>query len=193
MHPDEIKLAADKFREEHWGTEIPVDIEKIIDFKLGIDVVPISGLRSQCDTDALIASNWQQIYVDNGHYTDDRYQSRIRFSLAHEIGHFVLHKALWEKLGIKSISDFYKVYDVFPEGDYSIIESQANKFAGHLLVPRSVLAIHRDNLLKSKPTLTSGIEKKSLIMYISIPLAKIFDVSEKTLEISLNDLDWDLS
>jgi len=112
----DIKSKADLFRKTFWDNSIPIDIERIIDLRLKIDIIPIPNLQKLCDTDALIASSWKSVYIDKYRYLDDRYQNRLRFSLAHEIGHFVLHKNIYESLSIKSFSDFYNLIKDIPPG-----------------------------------------------------------------------------
>lgn len=108
---DAIKKKAKTFREKWWDDSIPVKIEEIIDLGLKLEVIPRRGLKQDCDVDALIASNWKSIYVDHDCYMDDRYLNRLRFSLAHEMGHFVLHKELYESFAIDDYEDFYNLLD----------------------------------------------------------------------------------
>jgi len=141
---EELKQRAQEFRSKFWDGIIPVNIEYIIEFKLGIKIIPILGLYKQCNADALIASDWQTIYVDNDNYLDDKYYNRLRFSLAHEIGHLVLHRDLYISFSIKSIEDIYNIIEKIGQ-EYGIIEGHANRFANFLLVPRdrlSVLALY---------------------------------------------------
>ncbi len=133
---EEIKKKADSFRQRLWDDSIPVDIETIIDIRLKIDVIPSLNLRQRCDSDALISSDWKSIYVDQNEYLDDRYQNRLRFSFAHEIGHFILHKDIHSNFKIASPEDFYRFIEKIPKEQYGFFETQANKFAGYLLVPR---------------------------------------------------------
>ncbi|ENQ6619328.1 ImmA/IrrE family metallo-endopeptidase [Campylobacter lari] len=57
--------------------------------------------------------------------------SRRRFTLAHEFGHFVLHKDVLKKEG--KIED----YVLFRrKNNFSMIESEANYFAAELLMPK---------------------------------------------------------
>src|SRR4030042_3889922 len=129
----ELKQKADEFRIKHWGDAVPIEIEQIIESKLGIEIIPIPGLYKQCNDDALISSDWKIIYVDNDNYIDDRYYNRLRFSLAHEVGHLILHKDLYSSFEISSVEDFYNLIDQI--GDkYGIIEGHANRFANFLLV-----------------------------------------------------------
>jgi len=92
----EINKNADLFRKKHWNKLVPVDMEEIIEIKLKISLAPIPNLQNSFGVDAFITSNWQLIYVDRVSYLDERFQNRLRFSLAHEIGHFVLHKNIYQ-------------------------------------------------------------------------------------------------
>jgi len=87
-----IKNKADLFRTKYWDEILPVDIEKIIDVNLEINIIPLPDLEKLCNTDALITSDWKSLYIDKDLFEDERRQNRLRFSLAHEIGHLVLHK-----------------------------------------------------------------------------------------------------
>lgn len=188
-----IKSKADMFRVKFWDESIPIDIERIIDLKLEIDVITVFGLQDFCDTDALISSNWNSIYVDHKRFLDNRYQNRLRFSFAHEIGHFVLHKEIYKTFKIKTEKDFYKLIKEIPQLQYGYLETQANKFASYLLIPRERLYMERkkiENTAEIRKIITSGkIDRKTLNSYISIPIAKIFMVSEDAIEIALGDID----
>jgi Zn-dependent peptidase ImmA (M78 family) len=191
-----IKNRADSFRLKFWDESLPVDIEKIIDLKLKIDIITVLGLQDFCDTDALISSNWNSIYVDYRRFLDERYQNRLRFSFAHEIGHFVLHKDIYKAFKIKDKKDFYRLIKEIPQIQYGYLEVQANKFANNLLIPREILTKERkriENGVEIKKIIASGkVDKKTINSYISIPLAKIFMVSEDAIEIALNDINNDL-
>lgn len=141
--------------------------------------------------DALISSDWKSIYVDREEYLDERRHNRLRFSLAHEIGHFVLHKKIYADFDIKNEKDYYRLNKNIPQKQYSYIETQANKFANYLLVPRKVLIVERKKELKKKGSLAwfKKVDTKTLNSYCAIPLAKIFKVSDDVVTIALNDLD----
>lgn len=183
-----IEEKADIFRKNFWGNTIPVEIEEIIELRLGIELIPIPGFLRLTNMDALITSNWKCIYVDNNEYMDGNY-NRLRFSLAHEIGHYVMHKQIYNSFEIKTIEDYYRLYKDIPERQYSYLEGQANKFASHLLIPRKILAIEAEKELKSKdnPKLKK-IDRVILNSYLAKPLSKIFRVSEEALRIALGDI-----
>ncbi len=187
----EIKGKADLFRKKYWSEIIPVDMEEIIELKLKIDLVPIPDLQNSFGVDAFIASNWRLIYIDELRYQDERFQNRLRFSLAHEIGHLVLHKDIYKSFKIKELNDFYKLFEQIPQEQYGYFETQANKFANYLLVPRDKLFIEKDKMLMIMKNESVPIEKmddSTINSYISIPVSKVFGVSEEVVQIALNDI-----
>lgn len=185
-----IKNKADSFRQEFWNGSIPVDIEKIIGVKLRIDIIPIPGLEKLCNIDALISSDWQSIYVDEEKFNDERYINRLRFSLAHEIGHHVLHKDIYNSFKILSFEDFYSFIEKIPNDQYGFLETQAHLFASFLLVPRDQLIIVKEKVLNDYKKLIDienhSIDNELLNSYLAGPVSKYFGVSSEAMEIILN-------
>lgn len=179
----ELKQKAYEFRNLNWGDEVPVDIEQIVEAQLGIEIIPVLELYRQCNTDAFISSDWKIIRVDNDNYLDDRYYNRVRFSMAHEIGHLILHQELYTSFGIESVEDFYNLTER-SNSEYGIIEGHANRFANFLLVPRNKLEIEKERVLQAHPEIRE-LDIATVNSYIAIPLSKIFDVSQEVIEHSL--------
>jgi Zn-dependent peptidase ImmA (M78 family) len=178
------------FREKFWNDAVPVEIEDIIELKLNIGIFPVPGFLRLADMDALITSTFKYIYVDNNEYLNGH--NRLRFSLAHEVGHFVLHKEIYYNFGIKKQEDYRKLYRDIPELQYKYLEIQANKFASYLLIPRKVLAVELEKELKNNKNNLSRFEKmdrKILNSYLAIPLSKIFKVSEEAMKYALLDIN----
>jgi len=71
-----------------------VNVEHIIEHSLGLDIIPVHGIRKFEKIDAYLKSDRSAIVVDIEQYMDvqNRYENRLRFSFAHEIGHYVLHE-----------------------------------------------------------------------------------------------------
>ncbi len=186
----QIMEAADKIRAKFWGNKIPVNIENILEIGLKISIIPSPGLQDRGDIDSFISSDWKNVYVDNDRYMSDRYYRRIRFSLAHELGHFVLHKDIFESLEINTIEDYYRFYSECPQEQYNFLEAQANKFAGYLLIPRDLLKPYKDKYLsiarqKLVGTSLENIDDIDLTGVIAGDIADIFDVSVQAMEIGL--------
>lgn len=195
-----IKEAADAFRNEHWKKSVPVDIEHIIEIQMGIQLVPVPGLRRGFGIDAFITSIWGEIYVDKDAYDDERYRARVRFSLAHEIGHYVLHKKAYEKLGIVSVENYYKFTEAKAEAEntfHRYAEVQADMFANILLIPSQhllkrrieLLEIKKEELVKANVPLQ---DNPTLNSYLAPYLSEEFGVSGIALKIALDRLDAEI-
>ena len=136
-----------KFNEKYNPqNEIPVPLELIIEKDLGINIQPIEQLKINLENDAaFISKDFSTIYVD--WYIFFNVETRYRFSLAHEIGHYWLHKRVFQDLDFKDIKSWIKTYNSIDDEDYSWLEYQANQFAGCLLIPgRELDPLFHENL-----------------------------------------------
>ena len=185
---EEIRKKADEFRAIYCRDKtLPVDILNIVEFCLKLELLPVQRLKSFADIDALLLGDNKTIVVDEEEFMDDRMQNRIRFSLAHEVGHFVLHRDIYTKFSYSSIDDWIELVQNIPEEQYSFLEMHANEFAGRLLVPKDELeksvAMLSDKIEKAK---NFGIDDESLIRKHIAPLiCKKFEVSAEVISIRL--------
>lgn len=131
---EEIANIVEHFRGQYWPRPSPVDIEEVIELGLKLNIVPVPNLWTQGGVEAFLTSDFSSILVDAKFFDDDKKSARLRFALAHEVGHFILHRTLYLSLSIKSETDYIKVIKQMSHSEYNRIESQANEFAGHLLV-----------------------------------------------------------
>ena len=104
---DEIRNKADDFRNEYWKSEVlPVDIERIIENDLKLSIIPEHNIRKLMQIDSFLQSDLNGIVVDFDYYMNTRYDNRIRFSFAHEVGHFVLHRYIYNRFNFKSRTEY---------------------------------------------------------------------------------------
>lgn len=130
----EIRSAAECFlREYHPSDSFPIPIETIIDATLGIDIIPLPGLKVAFDYDGFLSSDLKSIHVDE--YMYEHYENRYRFTLAHELGHLVLHRYVYEACKIGCVDDFCSFNKAIGAKQKSDMEWQANAFAGYVLIP----------------------------------------------------------
>lgn len=185
----QIKIKADEFRFKFWGNHIPVGIEDIVEIKLKIKIIPVPNMMVQCGIDAQITSNFRAIYVDQKGYEDNT--NRFRFSLAHEIGHFILHKKFYESLKINSYLDIISFINQIDREEYGYLETQANKFGNYLLLPREELLEIRKNIIEEvgRKHDVNKIDEKTLNSYLANHISSKFLVSSSPAEFALNDLD----
>jgi hypothetical protein len=148
MKDEDIWKEADAFRDKYAKGVIPVGIEDIVEFDLGIEVRPLYGLRVELSTDSYLAQSRKVIFMDRQVYDARGIPVRYRYSLAHEVGHYVLHEQLSQTIAAVSIEDWKQIRLSIPPREYSALEYQAYEFAGRLLVPPDWLAnevdLHRD-------------------------------------------------
>ncbi len=177
--------AADQFRQQYWPTaEIPVDVLAMVEFDLNLEIRTISGLKEDADVDALLLGDWKTLIVDQQQYLDDRFINRLRFSIAHELGHYVLHKAVFANIPRGSADEWIAFMQEMPDKEYGFLEYHANEFAGRLLVPLIDLKAEFEKAVQEaqqKGMATSKLTDDHLA-YLCIPLAKFFAVSEDVIE-----------
>lgn len=185
LRKEEIWEEAENFRKLYVKPLdlIPVPIEEILEIDLRISVLPKYGLKASADIDGFISNDLKTIYIDAGMYSDSRYDRRIRFTYAHEIGHFVLHRAEIRECKFESETDWIKFRERLPEDYLSWFEWQAYEFAGRLLVPKNALLDKIDHLRpKIRQYLKIHDNEDILIDYISRALCGDFDVSAEVIQ-----------
>lgn len=180
---DYIKEVADDFlRKYHPEGTYPTPIEKIVELKLKIDVIPIPGLHEIIDVDGFISSDLSNISIDR--YVYMNIEKRLRFTLAHEIGHSIMHQEVYKHDEFNTATEWKNFMENFPEKEWSWLEWQANQFAGLVLVPTD----HLQKRFKyhTKQIRSLGIENKDVIKDRTIALlAEDFIVSSGVIQIRL--------
>lgn len=111
----------------------PIDVELIAE-RAGFDLIDIAGLKYISSTDAFLSHSERQIYFD-----PDVSTTRIRFSIAHELGHFDLHYDILKEVRFCDYSEWKTTIISIPGWFWGAVEQQANVYAGKLLVPREMI------------------------------------------------------
>lgn len=110
--------------------EPPISFARILS-GLGIGLLEIEFEWDMSSISGFLDIEKRMIYIN----ASDSFQRRM-FTLAHEIGHFMLHQAILELEPWK----YELVYRTqLVEWIPDVIEQQANCFAAHLLVPKAML------------------------------------------------------
>ncbi len=178
---------ADETRKKYWPESIlPVNTEEIVEFRLKLDIEPVKYLLSTIDIDAYLKKDLSGIVVDYDCYMNDKFANRMRFSFAHELGHFFLHRDLYTKFWIDSPEDWKDFIINVAENEYRSFEWQANEFAGRLLVPHAELEAEMEKVsgILIENNLLSFLEKDpdAVLSRISPMLCKPFGVSTEVVE-----------
>ena len=173
------------------AVETPVDVERIVDLDLQVDIAPHPGRRN-LEIESFLSEDMRTIWVSQ--YVCDNVEVRYRFSLAHELGHIVLHKRIFESFSFSDVVEWKDLCLSIHPNDYSILEAQANNFAGLLLVPRSCLETEFKRALSSvaymiERATSKGAARDQYLDYalgaVADELKPIFNVSGQTLKIRM--------
>lgn len=123
---------------------------------------------------------------------------RWRFTLAHEIGHYILHESICTENSVKSISDDETSIDsIISDTDLSRLEIQANKFAVNLLIPEDLFKAHyavkhKELGLRKFPSLYMDNQPCNIkdCLFLFSYLGRIFNISNEMVKIKLKDLGY---
>lgn len=172
-----IGYVADEFLNKyHPSFTLPIPIEEIAEGKLNVEIIPIKSLRQGYDVDGCLDSTLSKIFIDLDLYMKS--ENRTRFTIAHEIGHLILHGKIFKELNIETEEEIFKLTVNTTDDDYGWLEYQAYAFAGNVLVPKIVLIQEVEKRLGKIP------EEKFLpeeIFPVSQELLDAFKVSGEVL------------
>ena len=187
---NDLKKAAEQFNAKYNPEKaVPVPIDSIIESRLNIDIVPMAGLKEELDNDGFISRDFTTIHIDQNIYFN--VEVRYRFSLAHKLGHFILHKEIYRDLNYSTVEDWADTYEEIDSDDYGKLEFQANHFAGCLLIPDFAFwPLFQETLKDILPQVKAAQEKDipretyldSVIGNIARKLAPQFNVSSTCME-----------
>lgn len=176
-----IAAKAKDFADEHQldQREFPLDVEEIAEFDLGIEIRFCSGLLDEMDSPAHIApGNGNPIItVDADQYRQQT--SYYRYSVAHEIGHYVLHGEWLDKVWrlINSASEWKEAILKRSEDDYQWLEAQAEEFASYLLAPESIFDPFIAKQISTLDQIKISLQSDDVLPYMANPVAEFFGVS----------------
>lgn len=180
-----IRQKVEEFRGKYLSCQsVPVDVEELLEMDLALDIVPIDKLYQDCDIEALLMSDKKTIIIDKGIYMHNS-SNKMRFALAHEIGHLILHEYLWSIFEFYSVFEWIKFYRTVDIQQYARLEAHASEFAGRLLVPYNRLLQEVKLALEKVPPETSkNIEE--LLSYLAPSICRIFEVSDQVIDIRIS-------
>lgn len=173
-----LRLRADEFLKRFWPeATVPVNVERIVDARLKIDIIPVPGLRDEIGVDGFLSRDRDAVYVDER--VSNAVPSRYRFTLAHELGHLVLHEELYECADFHTPAEWLEFQESLPDRDYSRYEFQAYCFGGLILVPKDPLASTvQEAVLKAKRRgYNVDLEDPADRAYVADWVGKAFGVS----------------
>lgn len=169
------------FLDKHHPTgTIPVPIELIIE-KLGIHIVPIIGLRAVLGShEGVLLRNRREILVDARQQDEyeSRGNSRYLFTLAHELGHYVLHADFYAATKLATLDDYKTWYEELNPKVIDSLEIQANNFAGQVLLPDTTLIEEWERTIEEYGVMVEGLNEELVWTYAARLIRSRFGVSE---------------
>jgi hypothetical protein len=177
------KKAQEFLSQYHSSLELPIPIETIIDVQIGLNIVPFPNLYRDHRLSGYLSSDRTAIFVDE--MQSDQYEEKYRYTLAHELGHYVLHKSCYDNLPFRSTDEYVNWRESITNEEISWFETHGDWFAGHVLVPtchletvcRKVIAKHQNTFAKFKKI------PEDFWSYVSNEVATYFEVNPPVVEI----------
>lgn len=177
----EIATRARTFAEEYRlaQRQFPLDIEEIVECDLGMEIRLCSGVLEEFGSPAQIAPGDSHpiLTVDADQYRQQT--SFYRYSVAHEIGHYVLHREWLQKVWqlIDSVESWKQVIASRSEEDYKWIEGQAEEFASYLLAPESVFEPFLKEQIALLKKIDASLQSEDVLPYLANPVGEFFGMS----------------
>ena len=189
LQPTVMEKYADTFLKENEVNSIPVDIEYIIEYKYDMDIIPVLNLQRNISVEGYLSKDYSTIYVDE--YVYENIEVRYRFTLAHEIGHFIMHKEYLDMINFESHDEWKDTLLNLNSQDIGWMEYQGRCFAGLVLVPTKELDEMFFNFLPTVDPLINSAKEKGFsrrdylnhaIDNLAASIAPHFNVSSDVVE-----------
>ncbi len=138
---EELRAQYDLLQEDR----TPLDVFTFFEVDLRLDPIPFDDLTAKYRVEAAITADFTGMYLDAEQYAlmekgPEWKLARLRFTVAHELAHFFLHRDLPQKENFASLPAFARWTENYGGRKYTV-EQEANEFAGRLLVPESKLRL----------------------------------------------------
>ena len=167
-----IGQIADQFLANyHPGLSLPIPIEEIAEQKLNLRIHEQMNLKKDYDVDGFLISDLTAIFIDFDLYMN--FENRTRFTIAHEIGHRILHGKIFKQLNINSVDKLNELAIKITDDEYRLLEYKAYSFASQVLVPKDLLFAEIKKRIGKIPKL----ETPEVLATIAQDLLNIFQVS----------------
>ncbi len=188
IRKEEICARAENLLDEHGLGDAPVEADYIIDAIFGIEIVVAEDLYRTTSVNAFLSGGATQVFVDYETSIGD--PTWYNFSLAHEIGHLVLHRQVFDAATHKTRAQYDAFRRQIGPDTYSKLEQQAHLFAGALIAPSRLLERTADEVVavihEHGIELTPVLEVDWPIIFREI--GKRLNANEQTIAYRMKDL-----
>ncbi len=176
---DELRTVADVFLSKHHPTgTLPVPVEEIIEFQLGLDIIPMEGLRKFFHINGYVSKKLNAISVDE--YIQETRPDHYRYVLAHELAHVIMHKFVVGQFEFETINEWKAVIQCVNPNDRSVYDGQAHELGSLILVPTAALSREFEKSKKAAAahdlSLANVLSTEKGRLILESNLARQFDV-----------------
>lgn len=166
----------------------PIPVELIIERDFDIAIVVADDLRATIGCQAYTSWSARQIVVDRRMLSSE--PGWYHFSLAHELGHVVLHPQAFRQSDHRTRAEYKAFMSSLPEADRERMEKQAQLFAGGFLAPEQTIIAVADECVNLAQR--AGIELTTCTEvewpYIFKGIADRLQVNERTVAVRFDHL-----
>jgi Zn-dependent peptidase ImmA (M78 family) len=196
---EHVWQVVDRLRDQYpvlQAERLPIDIFVFMEVDLGLDPIPFDDLMAKYRVDAAIKADFSGLYLDAQQYNlMERGPiwklQRLRFSIAHELAHYFLHRDLPQPESFASLANFAQWSSTYMGKKYTV-EQEANEFAGRLLVPENRLKEFFDEFaLEAVRILPDFMQSSELRNQFAERCGTRFGVNAQVIEVRLErDMIW---
>lgn len=184
---EELRTQYELLREDR----TPLDLFTFFEVDLRLDPIPFDDLTAKYRVEAAITADFSGIYLDAEQYAlmergPEWKLNRLRFTVAHELGHYFLHRDVPQKENFASLPEFARWTQNYGGRKYTL-EQEANEFAGRLLVPESRLRPCFDEFaVEAEKLVPNFMQSNSLRDQFSERVSPRFGVNAEVIAIRLD-------
>jgi Zn-dependent peptidase ImmA (M78 family) len=172
-------------------TRTPIDVFTFFEVDLGLDPIPFDDLTAKYRVEAAITANFTGLYLDAEQYAlmergPEWKLNRLRFTVAHELAHYFLHRDLPQAEYFASMPAFARWTANYGGRKYTA-EQEANEFAGRLLVPEARLKACFDEFApEAEKLIPNFMQSGSLRDKFAEKIAPRFGVNPQVIAVRLD-------
>jgi len=189
----EIERKAGELLQQAYPEGVPetsIDIEWLIEAVVGLQIVPIPGLKRGWDVPGVLCRLGRSqfcVVVD----TDvmDHKPNYYRFTLGEELGHYVLHAEHLPR--VRSHDQAIRAYRKLNE--WAVLHRNARKFAAAVLVPMCTLAPNAQRVYADLVKKVGFGDPDAIRKYLAVRLARLYEVSSEAMGYRLKEYPERLS
>jgi hypothetical protein len=184
---EELRQLYEVLREER----TPIDVFAFFELDLRLDPIPFDDLVARYRVEAALTADFTGIYLDAEQYAlmergPEWKLNRLRFTVAHELAHYFLHRNLLQPEHFACLPNFASWTATYGGRKY-MAEQEANEFAGRLLVPEPRLrACFEEFALQAEKLVPNFMASDSLRDKFAEKVATRFGVNAQVIAIRLD-------